>query len=266
MPTRPCVPSATLTATGRRGGGRDVPSGPLVWEARRLAADRSPPPGAPPPATPDQILQFLTTEHFTLATARAATIAEANGRSSLFLATVSSAVVALAFVGQVTEMGEAFLWFSLVLFPSLFFLGFVTFERSIQVAIENMIVSRGINRIRHYYAEIAPQASRYLILSTHDDVPGVLKGMGVPSRPWEHFVTVAGTVSGINSILLGVFVGILTGFTPALPLWGRVALGAGSCAAALVGHGAYQRVCYREVEAGMETLFPTPEGEGGAGS
>ena len=50
-------------------------------------------------ATREQVLQFMTTEHFTLQTAKSATVAEANGRSTLFLSTVSSAVVALAFVG-----------------------------------------------------------------------------------------------------------------------------------------------------------------------
>jgi hypothetical protein len=43
-----------------------------------------------------RLLQALTTEHFTLQTARSATIMETNGRSTLFLSTVSSAVVALA--------------------------------------------------------------------------------------------------------------------------------------------------------------------------
>jgi hypothetical protein len=47
-----------------------------------------------------RLLQALTTEHFTLQTARSATIMESNGRSALFLSTVSSAVVALAFIGQ----------------------------------------------------------------------------------------------------------------------------------------------------------------------
>ncbi len=82
-------------------------------------------------AKQDQILQFLTTEHFTLQTAKAATVAEANGRAALFLSTVSSAVVALAFIGQVSGMGQAFFVFGFVLFPSLLYLGFVTFERAI---------------------------------------------------------------------------------------------------------------------------------------
>jgi hypothetical protein len=102
-------------------------------------------------ATQEQILQFMTTEHFTLQTAKSATVAEANGRASLFLSTVSSAVVALAFIGQVSGIGRAFFLFGLVLFPSLLFLGFVTFERAIQTAIENMVLSRGINRLRHYF-------------------------------------------------------------------------------------------------------------------
>jgi hypothetical protein len=37
-----------------------------------------------------RLLQALTTEHFTLQTARSATIMESNGRSALFLSTVSS--------------------------------------------------------------------------------------------------------------------------------------------------------------------------------
>ena len=40
--------------------------------------------------------EALTTEHFTLQTARSAAIADSNGRSALFLSTVSSAVVGSA--------------------------------------------------------------------------------------------------------------------------------------------------------------------------
>jgi hypothetical protein len=65
-PASPLLP-ATLTA--------DQPSLELERQRRRL--------------------QTLTTEHFTLQTARSATITDSNGRSALYLATVSSAVVAL---------------------------------------------------------------------------------------------------------------------------------------------------------------------------
>ena len=42
-------------------------------------------------ATRQQILQFMTTEHFVLQTARSATIQEVNWRASLFLTSVFNA-------------------------------------------------------------------------------------------------------------------------------------------------------------------------------
>ena len=50
------------------------------------------------------------------------TIAEVNGRSSLFVGAVSSGLIALAFVGQLSHLGTAFYVFSLVVLPTLFFL------------------------------------------------------------------------------------------------------------------------------------------------
>jgi hypothetical protein len=73
-----------------------------------------------------QLLLALTTEHFTLQTARAATIADSNGRSALYLATVSSAVVALGFIGQLAHTGQAFFLFALALLPALVLLGILT--------------------------------------------------------------------------------------------------------------------------------------------
>jgi hypothetical protein len=71
-------------------------------------------------ATGDQrLLQALTTEHFTLQTARSATIMETNGRSALFLSTVSSAVVALAFIGQLADVGQPFFLFASAVLPAL---------------------------------------------------------------------------------------------------------------------------------------------------
>ncbi|QHT67305.1 hypothetical protein GXP67_12000 [Rhodocytophaga rosea] len=210
-------------------------------------------------ASQEQILQFLTTEHFTLQTAKAATIAEANGRAGLFLSTVSSAVVALAFIGQVSGMGQAFFVFGLVLFPSLLFLGIITFERAIQTAIENMIHSRGINRIRHYYVELAPQIKHYFIHSTHDDVAGAVRNMGIlPSTSWwQHLVTNAGMIGLINSILIGVFTGMVLGFSTFLPLYGCTGLGVLLFFLAVVIQHRYQMKKYIAFEKELQTLFPS---------
>ena len=81
-----------------------------------------------------QLVAIMTTEHYTLQTGRSMTIAEATGRASLFVGAVSSRLVALALVGQLSHLGTAFLVFSLVVLPTLLVMGLITFERVLQVA------------------------------------------------------------------------------------------------------------------------------------
>ena len=48
---------------------------------------------------------FASTEHFNLQTARALTVSESNGRASIYLAALSSNLIALAFIGQMSRLG-----------------------------------------------------------------------------------------------------------------------------------------------------------------
>jgi len=109
---------------------------------------------------PQAAVTFATTEHFNLQTARAATISESNGRTSIFLGAMSAGLVALAFAGQASR--DALLTLGLVLFPVLFFLGLVTFERVLQSSIEDTMYLQRINRIRRFYVESAPGLAGYL--------------------------------------------------------------------------------------------------------
>jgi hypothetical protein len=154
-----------------------------------------------------KILQCMTTEHFVLQTARAATIQEANQRANLFLTSVSSVTIALSFVAQVTDMGLPFVLFSLILLPCLFFIGLVTFVRTVQVAIEDMVHARGMARIRHYYVEAAPVLQKYLIHSTHDDRSALLVDKGLKPSSLQYFMTTGGMVSVISGAIAGVFAG-----------------------------------------------------------
>ena len=72
--------------------------------------------GAPRSFGPDA-LQILTTEHWSLLAARSLVYTEAMSRTSIFVAALSGAVVALALVAQGTEFGSGFVAFSLVLLP-----------------------------------------------------------------------------------------------------------------------------------------------------
>jgi hypothetical protein len=206
-----------------------------------------------------QVLQILITEHNNLQAMRSATVFEANGRTNLFLGTVSSSIVALAFIGQISEMGSAFFVFALILLPSLIFIGLVTFVRVNQTGTEDMVAARGINRIRHYYAEVAPATEQYFILSTHDDMVGYVQNFGGQVSIWQMFLSTAGLVSVINSILTAVFVGLLAMFllraSPLLCILAGVVV-------FLVSVALYTRYQHRdwvENEKHLKILFPSDE-------
>ncbi|MEP7190876.1 MAG: hypothetical protein ABI901_16930 [Roseiflexaceae bacterium] len=208
-----------------------------------------------------QILQILITEHNNLQAARSATVFEANGRTTLFLGAVSSSLVALAFIGQMSEMGQAFYLFALILLPSLIFLGLVTFVRVNQTGIEDMIAARSINRIRHYYTEVAPLAKTYFIMSTSDDMIGYVQNLGGRASVFQQFVSTAGLVSVLNSVLTAVFVGLMVFVLFHTSLVLCIAVGVVVFAISVGLYMRYQHQYWANNEQHMQVLFPSqPEG------
>ena len=115
------------------------------------------------------LLTALTTEHFSLQGTRAATITESLGRSTIYLGSLSATLVALALIVQGDSTEGDFRLFALVILPALFFLGTVTFVRVVETGIQDAICGQAINRIRHYYLELAGDDARYFTLSANDD-------------------------------------------------------------------------------------------------
>src|SRR5260221_7647167 len=171
-----------------------------------------------------QLITIMTTEHYNLQTGRSMTIAEANGRGSVFVGAVSSSLIALTFVGQISQLGTAFYIFSLIVIPTLLFMGLITFQRVLQLGLSDIIYIRGINRIRHLYLEYAPQMETYFILASHDDGPDTMHYHGRNTSRFQGFFTMASMVGIINSVLVGAFLGLLLGVF-ALPLWACASLG-----------------------------------------
>jgi hypothetical protein len=207
-----------------------------------------------------ELLQILITEHYNLQAVRSATIFEANGRTSLYLGAVSSGIVALAFIGQISALGTAFFLFALILLPSLIFLGLVTFVRVNQTGTEDMIAARGINRIRHYYGERVPRAAPYFIMSTNDDMSGYVQNLGGRATIFQQFLSTAGLVSVINSVVSAVFVGLVgyALFTP--PLLACTAIGVVVFAISVALYMRYQHMHWRRNEAHMTVMFPSGQG------
>jgi hypothetical protein len=184
---------------------------------------------------------MATTEHFNLQTARAATISEANGRASIYLAAVSSNLIALAFIGQMSRLGAAFYAFALLLLPVLAFVGFVTFQRLIQSSLEDVAYAQRIARLRNLYVAVAPELESYLLLSRRRPLetrPG--GGLFAPGG-WQLTRTTAGMVAVVNSVVVGSAAGLALAAAGVGSLAITLAAGAVVGASALTVHCTHQR-------------------------
>lgn len=198
---------------------------------------------------------FVTTEHFTLQGARAATISETNGRASIFLSSVSAGLVAIAFAGQTSR--PALYTFALVLFPVLSFLGLVTFRRTLQTSIDDTIYLQRINRLRRFYLDTVPELSHYISRpAPDDDVAAVLRSEGYRGGSWQTMLSVPGTVGLLTSVLLGVTVGFVAAVLTDDSLWAATIAGVAVFVAAAVLHHRYERAARPRAHAAYaEELF-----------
>ena len=164
-------------------------------------------PAAPPSQFGPNALQILTTEHWSLLATRSLVYTEAMSRTSIFVAALTGAVVALALVAQASEFGTGFVAFALVLLPVVYFLGCVTILRLAQVNLENARWVQGMNRIRNAYLQMEPDLEQYFVTSKYDDDVGILES-AVAARRGETprsqaFVSAPGVVAVLNSVVAG---------------------------------------------------------------
>ena len=148
----------------------------------------------------------LTTEHFVLQTAASATVSEAAARTSLYVFSLSSSLVAMGFTAGSQEV---FLSFAATMLPALFLLGSFTVVRLIDVGIENQQCLGGIARIRSYYRTLTPEAAAYFSAES-GRWP---ESHAAPPTRFGSFVafltTAASMIACINSIVAGVGVALL---------------------------------------------------------
>ena len=203
------------------------------------------------------VVTFMTTEHFVLATARSAGISETNGRAAIYLAAVSSGLIALAFTAQLSRLGAAFYVFGLVLLPTLAFVGVMTFDRALRNGVEDVQLAGRINQIRQFYFDTAPQVARYLPAPVPDTPAAIAAHAGVSSPSWYQFLTIAGALAVVNSVLIGGTFGLAVQAGTGV-LAASAAVGVIIGAAALAGHLARQRTIW--CAARQSASAPAPAG------
>jgi hypothetical protein len=203
------------------------------------------------------LLTTLTTEHFTLQGARASVVSEMAARSSLYLSAVSSALIALGFVAQVSNVGETFRLFALAILPVVFFLGVVTYVRLLEKAIEEFFYARAINRIRAYYLRLAGDAAAYFLLNGRDDATGVFANMGISASRGQLVFTTASTVGIVNSVVAGAGAALLIGAATTVAPGVAVAGGSAVAVALAIGHLLHERRTFARAFGSMDVLFPS---------
>jgi hypothetical protein len=212
--------------------------------------------------TPDrgELLTALTTEHFTLQGARSQTMSESSSRATLFIGAVSSALVALGFLAQLSPGGDTFNAFALTVLPTLYLLGVFTFVRLVECGAEDFRYGLAINRIRGYYKQLAGDEANLFLLSGHDDGRGVFANASVPPDGRTQYFTFGTVVAVIDSVVGGSAVAIALGAFVGASL--GVAAGAGGVVA-IVSLVTLLRSAERLLEArtgGVEPVFPSPTG------
>src|SRR5438874_12470979 len=201
------------------------------------------------PSSPERQTAFmsaLVTEHFVLQTAASATVSEAASRTSLYVFSLSSSLVAMGFV---STFPETFRLFAAAILPALFVLGLFTIVRLVDTGIENQHLIRGIARIRGYYRMLTPEARVYF-----SSERGRWPEDHAAPKPWSGvliaFLTTASMIAFINSIVAGTGVTLLANSVVGRDQI-RLALGLGVMATVVVMTVflAYQRRRFRDAEA-----------------
>jgi hypothetical protein len=206
---------------------------------------------------PELLLTALTTEHFTLQTARAQTMSESSARASVYVLALSSTLVALGFIAQLDDVGTVFDVFALTVLPTLYLLGAVTFVRLVECGAEDFRYGMAINRIRHYYKDLAGDRAGLFLLSGHDDGEGVFANMGLPVVGRKPYFAFSSAVIVIDSLVGGATVALGLGAPLDAPL--GLAAGVGSVIA-ILSTVAWINYAGRllTAAAATEPMFPSP--------
>lgn len=215
------------------------------------------------PIDDPRALTILSTEHWSLLSARGLVYNEAFARAGMFLTFLSASLVALGLLAGGRGFGPELRVVAIVLLTLDLFVGLATLGRLAAAGGEEMRCLQGMNRIRHAYQEMVPGLEPYFVTSAHDDVAGVLGVYVAEARldAREGFLhgltTTPGMIGVIDAALAAVVVGIVVLSLTDSP--GPTV--AAAIVAFVAGMGLSVAIMIRSVRQNIRSLvsrFPTP--------
>jgi hypothetical protein len=146
--------------------------------------------------TDPRVITILSTEHWSLLSARGLAYNEAFVRGGMFLTFLSMSFVALALLAQAMAFGDQFLTVAAILLGFDFVIGLTTYGRINGANVDDLRALHGMARIRHAYTQVAPIVAPYFTSATHDDIDSVLTGYGPTPTSGLPLVVYGLTTSG----------------------------------------------------------------------
>lgn len=214
--------------------------------------------------TDPRVLSILSTEHWSLLSARSLAYNEAFTRGGMFLSFLSMSFVALALLAQAMTFGNQFLVVAAILLAFDLVIGLTTYGRITGANIDDLRALHGMARIRHAYTQVAPIVAPYFTTATHDDVDTVTGAYSAPASGVGQLLYGLSTSGGMIGLIVAMVGGVLTGVLALLVgVSGDAAVWIGVAGAVIVfvllvvvTFGSVPRV-----QAGMEARFPSPPEE-----
>ena len=207
--------------------------------------------GAPTEITDPRVITILSTEHWSLLTARSLVYNETFTRGSMFLTLLSASLVALGFVYQGSGGGPEFLAVVVAVLALDLFVGLATLGRIMGASGEEFRALQATARIRHAYLDIAPFVAPYLSTATSDEPDSVLEVYGqdlggevsMLLNLGHGLTTMPGMIAALDAALVGGLVGSI-----------GVALGGSAALALVLGIGAGIVALFVAMAWGMRTF------------
>ena len=215
--------------------------------------------------TDQRVVQILSTEHWSLLSARGLAYNEAFTRGGMFLTFLSASFVALALFSTAMSFGDEFLIVAAIVLAFDFIIGVLTYGRILGANVDDLRAVHGMSRIRHAYTQIAPITTPYFTVGTHDDIEGVMLTYGAPPTggfgDLVYGLTTSGGMIGLITCMVGgvfvavgaLLIGVSGGWAVAAGIIGTAVILAVTMAATV---GAVPRH-----QTALEVLFPTPAAE-----
>jgi hypothetical protein len=215
--------------------------------------------------TDPRVVQILSTEHWSLLSARSLAYNEAFTRGGLFLTFLSMSFVALALFSSAMSFGVDFLVVAAVVLAFDFIIGITTYGRILGANVDDLRAVHGMARIRHSYTQIAPVVTPYFTTGTHDDVAGVMLSYGTPASSGlgellYGLTTSGGMIGLIVCMVGGVFAAVVALLVGVSGGWALVAgiVGTGVIFVALAA-ATFGSVSRHQAQ--LQVLFPTPDAD-----